>query len=73
MFFAPGQIEKRNAELGPGVLMEQLGAQWDTYVEFADQWLEVEQGSGAEDLETAYLNTVDGKQPPHIGLMQSLS
>ncbi len=72
MFFAPGQIEKRNAELGPGVLMEQMGEQWDKYVDFADTWLNVAWGAGQDDLEAAYVATLEGSQPPNTGLMQSL-
>lgn len=72
-FFAPAQIEKRNAEWGDGEVMRRLGEQWSAYVDFADTWLEVERGNGADDLDAAWMSLVEGAQPPHRGLIQSLA
>lgn len=71
-FFAPAQVEKRNADWGAGEVMRRLGERWVDYMVFCDTWLEIDRGRGPEALVGAYESLVEGTQPPHRGLIQSL-
>ena len=72
-FFAPGQIEKRNADWGPGEVMKRMGEQWLKYLDFVDTWFSVDERHGTEALDDAWIACVEGTQPPDKGLIISLS
>ncbi len=72
-FFAPGQIEKRTADWGPGEVMRRLGDKWTDYVQFTDTWFTIDHGTGPDDLDAAWMAAVDGTQPPDRGAMQSMA
>jgi len=69
MFFAPGQIEKRDAEWGRGVIMERALAACAAMARDASAWVEVEWIRGPGDIEVEWKALVDGKVSPQRGLM----
>ena len=71
-FFAPGQIEKRNADWGPGEVMRRMGEQWSRYLEFVDTWFTIDDRVGVEELAAGWMASVEGTQPPDQGLVISL-
>lgn len=72
-FFAPDQIRKRAKEWGPGGVDKWFGAAWSGFAPKLDQWLEVTQGRGPAAVEAAYLDTLNGRVPPKLGQILSLS
>lgn len=72
-FFAPGQIEKRNADWGPGEPMRRVAEAFAEYVRFTDEWLDVEAASGRDALADAWSQLVDGGVAPTTGIMRSLT
>jgi len=66
-FFAPTRLAKRTEDWGPEGLNNRLAEAWRPYVEWARDWLAVEHGSGAEDIERVYLDLLDGKSDPAVG------
>jgi hypothetical protein len=63
-FFAPDRVTKRTADWGPDGLESRLADAWDPYVDWADGWLEVTHGRGAESVERAYLDLLAGRIDP---------
>jgi len=72
-FFAPGQIEKRNADWGLGEPMRRVAHAFDSFVEFTDAWLDVQTDTGPDALVEAWNGLVDGTITPATGLMRSLT
>ena len=71
-FFAPGHVLKREAEWGPGVIMDKG---WDACVELAPKLqatLAVEWIKTADDLADIWNDLIDNKVSPDRGLMVSL-
>jgi Protein of unknown function (DUF2855) len=66
-FFAPTRLEKRTADWGSEELNRRIAEAWRPYVNWARGWLQVEHGSGREDIERIYLELLDGKSDPAIG------
>jgi hypothetical protein len=60
-FFAPDRVAKRIADWGRDGFDARLAEAWHPYVRWTEGWLEVLHGSGAEDLERAYLDLLDGR------------
>ena len=71
-FFAPGQIEKRNTDWGPGEVMRRLGGQWVSYLDFVDTWFTIDRRRGPAAVDAAWMACVEGTQPPNQGLMVSM-
>ena len=72
-FFAPGQIDKRNKEWGPGVAMDKaMVASAEVAARVAGN-LQVEWIQGAEALSQVWIQLLDNKIPPSKGLMVSLT
>ncbi|MGI9600370.1 MAG: DUF2855 family protein [Acidimicrobiales bacterium] len=71
-FFAPGQIEKRNADWGPGEVMARIGASWSRFADFSDGWLEVVRCQGPDAVTAAYDDVVNGRRSPADGLICSM-
>jgi NADPH:quinone reductase-like Zn-dependent oxidoreductase len=63
-FFAPDRVSKRTADWGRDGFEEQLAAAWRPYVDWTAGWLEVIHGCGAEALQRAYLDLLDGRIDP---------
>ncbi|SDO60725.1 DUF2855 family protein [Afipia sp. GAS231] len=72
-FFAPDQIRKRAKEWGPGGIDKRFGAAWSGFAPKLDQWLDVTEGRGPAAVQTAYLDTLNGRVPPNLGHILSLS
>jgi hypothetical protein len=66
-FFAPTRLQKRTEDWGPTGLNERLAESWPPYVDWVRDWLQVEHGSGPEDIERIYLELLDGKTDPAVG------
>lgn len=63
MFFAPGHIQKRTKEWGPGEFEKRAFSFWyDATVKSRD-WLTIKKESGADAVERAYRDVLDGKTP----------
>ncbi len=71
-FFAPDQIRKRAKEWGPGGIEARFGAAWAGFAPKLDQWLTVTEGRGPAAVQTAYLDTLNGRVPPDLGHILSL-
>ena len=72
LFFAPDRFRKRGEDWGPGGLESRVRDAWGPFDEWLSGWLEVVHGSGAEDVERAYLELVDGRSAPSTGYVMSL-
>jgi hypothetical protein len=66
-FFAPTRLQKRTEDWGPTGLNERLAESWPPYVEWLRGWLQVEHGSGPDDVERIYRELLDGKSDPAVG------
>jgi hypothetical protein len=67
LFFAPDRLRKRTKDWGPDGVNERLAATWNPYVGWTRNWLQVEHGSGPEDVERIYRELLDGKSDPAVG------
>lgn len=65
-FFAPTQIEKRNADWGGAELDARLGAAWTPFVERTNELLTVDHGDGPEAVAERFIELLEGKTPPSI-------
>jgi hypothetical protein len=72
-FFAPDHIRKRAKEWGPGGVDAQFSAAWSGFAPNLDRWLEVSEGGGREAVQAAYLDTLNGRVPPELGHIFTLS
>ena len=72
-FFAPGQIDKRNKEWGPGVAMNKAMVASAEVAARVKGNLQVEWIQGAEALSQVWIQLLDNKIPPSKGLMVSLT
>jgi hypothetical protein len=71
-FFAPSQIKKRSAEWGAAEFMGRLRESFREFAAYSDGWLEVVRGSGAEAVDRAYAEVLEGRSSPSVGHMLSL-
>ncbi|HEY8518423.1 MAG TPA: DUF2855 family protein [Candidatus Binatia bacterium] len=72
LFFAPGQIEKRNREWGPGGLQTRMAEAWRTFLGETEGWLRIIHKRGPEAVEAVYRDGVEGRIKPDEGLILSL-
>lgn len=63
-FFAPDRVVKRAADWGPDGLQQRMADAWHPYIEWACGWLQVIRGHGADALQSAYLDLLDGRIDP---------
>jgi hypothetical protein len=66
-FFAPTRLKKRTEDWGGDELNKRLTDAWRPYVDWARGWLQVEHGSGGEEVQRIYLELLDGKSDPSVG------
>jgi Protein of unknown function (DUF2855) len=66
-FFAPTRLKKRTEDWGGEELNRRLTDAWRPYVDWVRGWLQVEYGSGGEDVKRIYLELLDGKSDPAVG------
>ena len=71
-FFAPGQIQKRDAQWGPGVALAKAGEACVGVVHHALQHLTVSHRHGPEAVQNALLSLLANDVPPSHGLMVSM-
>jgi hypothetical protein len=67
LFFAPIRLRKRAKDWGAEDLNRRIAEAWFPYVDWTRGWLQVEHGSGPEDIERVYLEVLDGKSDPAVG------
>ena len=72
-FFAPDQIRKRANEWGPGGIDRRFGAAWAGFAPKLDRWLRISEAHGPAAVREAYLDTLNGRVPPELGHILSLS
>ena len=60
MFFAPSQMQKRNAEWGPEKFQSKLTEAWQRFVAEVDQWVTIEESSNVEQ---TYRTVLEGAEP----------
>lgn len=60
MFFAPSQIQKRNAEWGPEKFQETLHAAWVRFLDDVDQWVSIIE---SDDVDGTYQTVLAGADP----------
>ncbi|MGI8460598.1 MAG: DUF2855 family protein [Solirubrobacterales bacterium] len=72
-FFAPDRAAKRTTDWGGDGLRERIAEAWKPFVEWSGSWLEVSRAEGAEAVENAYLEMLDGKVNPAAGNVLSLT
>jgi NADPH:quinone reductase-like Zn-dependent oxidoreductase len=63
-FFAPDRVTKRAADWGADGLQQRMADAWHPYVAWAGGWLGVDHGHGADALQRAYLELLDGRIDP---------
>jgi len=69
MFFAPGHIQKRAAEWGPGVFEKKAFMFWRDAAIRSRSWLKFETALGMKGLEAAYRKILKGESTPDRGVI----
>ena len=72
MFFAPTQIQKRLQEWGRETYETRMAGAWDSFLQAASGWVDVERASGEQALASVYQAFVDGKADPAKGYVLAL-
>lgn len=72
MFFAPGHIQKRAKDWGPGEFEKRAFRFWhDASVKSRD-WLSFQHVTGRSGLESAYRQVLQGKASPDVGIIVNI-
>ncbi|MEL7207473.1 MAG: DUF2855 family protein [Actinomycetota bacterium] len=66
-FFAPAQMQKRNADWGPGELDRRISEAFVGFVEEADTWLTVRHSMGSQATAEVWAELVGGATDPAVG------
>lgn len=69
MFFAPGHIQKRAKDWGPGVFDQRAYAFWRDAAIRSAEWLRYDHRSGMAALESAWHEVLGGKAPTDVGII----
>ena len=69
MFFAPGHIQKRTKEWGPGVFEKKAMEFWYDAALKSRKWLSFECHQGMKSLSDVYQQVLAGKVSPHKGIV----
>jgi len=77
LFFAPAQIKKRSAPppegWGPAALQQRIGEAWAAFLQRIAQadppWVRIESRAGPAALQATYLELLEGRADPRVGLM----
>jgi hypothetical protein len=72
-FFAPGQMQKRSKDWGPGELTARIGNAFSAFLDNAPTWLSVQHSAGPDAVTSVYLETLEGGAAPDTGHIISLS
>lgn len=73
-FFAPGYIAERSNELSGAVLFDMVDKAWNTFTQYlyTTAWLTVDSKQGKQAISAAYVDVVNNKVPPSVGVVMSL-
>ena len=72
-FFAPSQIDRRNAEWGPDETQRRIAAAFGEFVSDSSRWLKVEHRRGPLQAQAAWGEVVEGAAAPNIGIVVSMA
>lgn len=72
MFFAPGHIQKRASDWGPGVFEKKAFVFWRDAATRSRDWLKIDHVKGVDALEGAFREVLEGKLPADKGLVVAL-
>lgn len=72
MFFAPGHIQKRAADWGPGVFEKKAIVFWRDAAMRSRSWLKFDRSLGMKGLEAAYRRVLVGSSAPDRGVIVEL-
>ena len=72
VFFAPTQMGKRRRDWGRDGLDERFAEAWHRLATVAAPWVDVQAGTGPEDLRDAWLEVYEGRTPPRAGRIVQL-
>ncbi|MBT8471313.1 MAG: DUF2855 family protein [Marinicaulis sp.] len=64
MFFAPGHIQKRASDWGPGEFEKRAGAFWHDASIKSREWLTIKEASGEDAVSAAWNEVYEGKTAP---------
>jgi hypothetical protein len=73
MFFAPGHIQKRAEQWGPGEFQKRAYAFWHSVAIRSRDWLTIERCRGVDRIQEVFERVRDGKVSPDTGLVVVLS
>ena len=69
MFFAPGHIQKRATDWGPGVFEKRAFVFWRDAAIRSRDWLKIDKALGMKGLEGAYAKILKGESSPDRGVI----
>lgn len=72
MFFAPGHIQKRASDWGPGVFEKKAFVFWRDAALRSREWLKFERALGVKGLQDAYGKVLRGESSPDRGVIVEL-
>ena len=71
-FFAPSHLEKLTEEVGGAELQRRMGEAWGALAGRVGDWMDVESGSGPDEVQRVWRALVDGEADPRRGHVLSL-
>ena len=71
-FFAPGQIERRAAQMGMAALQQKMIEAWIDFRDSGSDWLKITQSLGADAVARVYQETLAGHVAPDQGQVLSM-
>jgi hypothetical protein len=73
MFFAPGEMERRAAELGAATFRAESAAGAAAFIADSERWLTVEQVHGPDAFAAAWTRAFTGELSPSVGVVASMA
>ena len=71
-FFAPTQAQKRTEEWGAGEVQKRIGMSLKEFQIYSDKWMSIINISGTNQLKEKFIQIIDGKFQPNLGLVSSI-
>ena len=68
-FFAPDRLQKRRADWGSGGFESRIDSTWRAFLASVDGWLVFDERRGPAAIADAWLEVVDARLPPRVGLL----
>jgi hypothetical protein len=69
MFFAPGHIEQRHKDWGPGVFEKKAFEFWQDAAKRSRDWLTIEHVHGIDAVAESYARVLEGRASPDTGIV----